>query len=122
MTDTRPIGPIPGSPAADPHRPQPSDPPNSQRHAPDVAPAPTVLPPESARAVEPAAVLAATERLNDLLRSSSRIHFEVGDGELQVQVVDSRTDEVIRSIPGERVLEIRDHLRALSGLLLDEHA
>lgn len=77
-------------------------------------------PPRAAAAVEPAELGAATERLNDFLRDSSRVRFRVGDGNLTVQVVDSATDEVIRSIPAEKVIELRDHFRELTGILLDD--
>jgi len=72
--------------------------------------------------VEPVELGAAAERLNDYVRSSSKLRFRVGDGDLTVQVVDASTDEVIRSIPAEKVLAIRDHFRELTGLLLDDSA
>jgi len=77
-------------------------------------------PARSGAAVEPVELGAATERLNDFLRNSSRVRFRVGEGNLTVQVVDSATDEVIRSIPAEKVIELRDHFRELTGILLDD--
>ena len=122
MTPTTPIGPVPSTPATEPARPVHHEAPRSQQGAPENTAPLQEAPARSAKAVEPAELEAATERLNDMVRNSSRVRFEVGGGDLMVQVVDSATDEVIRSIPAEKVLEIRDHFRELTGLLLDDTA
>lgn len=122
MTPTQPIGPVPGPHPAEPTRSASQDLPRSQE-APREQSAPLQeAPARTAQAVEPAELEAATERLNDYVRHSSRVRFEVGGDDLTVQVIDSSTDEVIRTIPAEKVLEIRDHFRELTGILLDDRA
>jgi uncharacterized FlaG/YvyC family protein len=107
---------LPGEPnrAGVPHAPR------SQEAAPRAEAPLHEAPARAAAAVEPVELGAATERLNDFLRHSSRVRFQVGEGNLTVQVVDTATDEVIRSIPAEKVIELRDHFRELTGILLDD--
>ena len=122
MTPTPPIGPVSGAQPTEPTRSASQELPRSQE-APREQSAPLQeAPAGTAKAVEPAELQAATERLNDYVRHSSRVRFEVGGDDLTVQVVDSSTDEVIRTIPAEKVLEIRDHFRELTGVLLDDRA
>ena len=122
MTPTQPIGPVQGTNPPEPARPVHSEQPRSQEAPPEQTAPLQEAPVRSGQAIAPAELQAATERLNDYAKSSSRVRFEVGEGDLMVQVVDSSTDEVIRSIPAEKVLEIRDHFRELTGLLLDDRA
>ncbi len=122
MTPTQPIGPVQGTNPPEPARPVQSEQPRSQEAPPEQTAPLQEAPVRSGQAIDPAELQAATERLNDYAKSSSRVRFEVGEGDLMVQVVDSSTDEVIRSIPAEKVLEIRDHFRELTGLLLDDRA
>mgnify|MGYP002639949797 FL=1 len=122
MTPTQPIGPVQGMPPAEPARPAHSETPRSQEAPPEHSAPLQDAAVRSGQAVDPAELQAATDRLNDYAQKSSRVHFKVGEGDLMVQVVDSTTDEVIRSIPAEKVLEIRDHFRELTGLLLDDRA
>ncbi|MDX9841200.1 MAG: flagellar protein FlaG, partial [Desulfobulbus sp.] len=42
-----------------------------------------------------------------------------GSNELIVKIVDSETDEVIRQIPQEELLELSKHLEELHGNLVD---
>ena len=66
---------------------------------------------------------AATERLNASIPPERGIRFQVSDGQdLVVQVVNLRDDEVIRSIPPERLKDFRENFRELTGLLLDDKA
>ena len=64
------------------------------------------------------------EQLNGNLASNGRIRFEIaedGDG-FQVQVVDSKSDEVIRTIPHDRLEAFRRNLQVLAGVALDTEA
>ncbi len=117
ISSIRPAG---GTAPTAPVRPTPQEAPKSQEAAPESSTPLHDAPARSARAVEPAELAAATERLNDFLRHSSKVRFQMGEGDLMVQVIDSATDEVIRSIPAEEVLQIRDHFRELTGILLDD--
>ena len=63
--------------------------------------------------------------INNQLRSmNSSIQFTV-DGktdDIVVKVVDDDTGKVIRQIPPDDVLSIREHLKEMSGLLVKEKA
>ncbi len=93
----------------------------------DSSPANPASAPVSEEAVQPAdrALLEETTRdLNNLLSAKHGIRFQLnpeGKG-FVVQVVDLNTDEVIRSIPPEQILSLRDHFNEVRGLLLDDHA
>ena len=50
---------------------------------------------------------------------SVRFERDSGSNSLVVKIVDSETDEVIRQIPQEELLELSKHLEALSGNLVD---
>ena len=50
---------------------------------------------------------------------SVRFERDSGSNTLVVKIVDSETDEVIRQIPQEELLELSRHLEALSGNLVD---
>lgn len=64
------------------------------------------------------------EELNLQVPDQRDIHFEVGDndGDLVVQVVDQGSEEVIRTIPPERLSGLRSYFQDLSGALLDNQA
>lgn len=49
---------------------------------------------------------------------SFKVHKETG--EIVVQVVDSKTGEVIRQLPPEDVLKLRDKLKELRGLIFEK--
>ena len=50
---------------------------------------------------------------------SVRFERDSGSNELIVKIVDSETDEVIRQIPQEELLELSKHLEELHGNLVD---
>ena len=50
---------------------------------------------------------------------SVRFERDSGSNELIVKIVDSETDEVIRQIPQEELLELSKHLEELNGNLVD---
>ena len=50
---------------------------------------------------------------------SVRFERDSGSSELIVKIVDSETDEVIRQIPQEELLELSKHLEELNGNLVD---
>ena len=50
---------------------------------------------------------------------SVRFERDSGTEDLIVKIVDSETDEVIRQIPPEELLNLSKHLRELSGNLVD---
>lgn len=43
-------------------------------------------------------------------------------GSVVIKVIDTQTKEVIRQIPPEDILDLRRHLKELSGILLRAHA
>ena len=52
------------------------------------------------------------------------LHFKVNDetNQLVVQIVDQKTDEVIKQIPSQEVLDLEAQLREMVGVFLDEKA
>lgn len=62
----------------------------------------------------------AANRIAELVNThlSFRIHEE--SGRVYVMVIDNETNEVIRQIPPQRMLEIIAQVRELIGLILDE--
>ncbi|MEE8141987.1 MAG: flagellar protein FlaG [Planctomycetota bacterium] len=122
-----PLLPNPRAPAEG-GRSVPSAPEVSQSGSPvDSSPANPTSATVSQEAVQPVdrALLEETTRdLNNLLSAGRGIRFKLnpeGRG-FVVQVVDLETDEVIRSIPPEQILSLRDHFEEVRGLLLDDHA
>ncbi len=67
---------------------------------------------------------AATEQLNLSVPPERGLRFQVSgeNQDLVIQVVNLRDDEVIRSIPPERLHNFREDFRELTGLLLDDKA
>lgn len=73
-------------------------------------------------ALEPLDLEQITAELNAAVPPERGIRFEIaaeGD-DLMVQVVNLESDEVIRSIPSERLVHFREDFRELTGLLLDD--
>lgn len=69
------------------------------------------------------AVIEAIERANDALSVANRkfeysIHEETK--EIMVKVIDSETDEVIREIPPEKILDMVAKMWEMAGILVDE--
>jgi flagellar protein FlaG len=63
--------------------------------------------------------------LNNLVRELHReLRFAVDDasGEVVVKVVDSETDEVVRQIPGEEVVRLRQRLQENAGIIFQDSA
>lgn len=52
------------------------------------------------------------------------IRFSINEKlkEIVVKIVDTKTDEVIRQIPPDGVLRLREHLEEMVGILLEEKA
>ena len=76
-------------------------------------------PPETAR------LDAVVSGINELVHELQReLHFAVDDqsGETVIKVVDRATDEVVRQIPSEEVLRLRQRLAEMSGALFDGSA
>lgn len=64
----------------------------------------------------------ATERLNKMVEAfNTQLRFSVhkGTGEIMVKVVDSKTGDVIREIPPEKVLDAVARMEETLGILLD---
>jgi flagellar protein FlaG len=65
------------------------------------------------------------DALNIQLRSmNSSLQFIVDKGtdDLVVKIVDNNTGKVIRQIPSDDVLRMREHLKEMSGLIVKEKA
>jgi flagellar protein FlaG len=69
-------------------------------------------------------VQAAVDRTNKLLSENNITHlkFEIheGTGSLMVKVVDNSTDEVIKEIPSEKLLDYAAGMWELAGIIVDE--
>lgn len=67
----------------------------------------------------------AVEELNQVMRGiSSRLDFEIYDAtdDLFVRVIDRRTNQVIRQMPPQELLDVRARIADAVGLILDEVA
>lgn len=66
----------------------------------------------------------AVDRTNKLLSDNNITHlkFEIhkGTGSMMVKVVDNSTDEVIREIPSEKLLDYAAGMWELAGIIVDE--
>ena len=75
--------------------------------------------------VDEQAVEEIVEELQDFAQQIERqLHFSVDEdsGETVIQVIDSATNEVIRQIPPEEILTLRDRLGEVQGLLFKTKA
>ena len=87
-------------------------------------PASAPVGPQAVKPVDRALLEQTTRDLNVLASASRGIRFQVapeGEG-FVVQVVDLETDEVIRGIPPEQILSLRNHFEELRDLLVDDRA
>ena len=76
-------------------------------------------------AASPQQVLEATQqvaRVVEPMARNLRFSIDTATGKTIVTVVDDITNEVIRQIPGEEIVEIARALHKLQGLLLDNKA
>ncbi|MDQ1316822.1 MAG: flagellar protein FlaG [Candidatus Poribacteria bacterium] len=57
-------------------------------------------------------------------RSMAHISFSKDDstGDIVIKIIDNKTDEVIKQIPSEAIVELRKRLNDLQGLFLDKKA
>lgn len=62
---------------------------------------------------------AVNEKLQSMPETSIQFLIDNDSGDVIVQIVDVKTDEVIRQIPPEEVLQISERLDELKGLILD---
>ncbi|MFN0056819.1 MAG: flagellar protein FlaG [Planctomycetota bacterium] len=64
------------------------------------------------------------KNLNRVFQNTHGIRFEIAadSGDLIVQIVDRESDEVVRTIPPERLESLARNLDELTGLLLDNRA
>ncbi len=70
-------------------------------------------------------IIRATSEINDVVaKTPHRLHFNLDEdtGRPVVTVIDRETNEVIKQIPAEEVLEISRHLEKMTGLLLKTEA
>ncbi len=68
---------------------------------------------------------AAIDKLNDFMRQGQRsLSFSVDQSadEVIVKVVDTQTQELVRQIPNEETLRIKEHLESMLGLLFNDKA
>ncbi len=73
---------------------------------------------EAAKSIQPEELLSQIKSLTD--NGVYSVRFENNEAnQLIVKVVDSETDEVIRQIPPEELMELTKHLNELRGNLVD---
>ncbi len=79
--------------------------------------------PKSVSADELRAVAAQMKQVVEIA-SGRKLSFRVDDhtGSMVVEVTDSMTNEVIKQIPGEAVLAMRERLDEMVGLMIDRTA
>lgn len=61
-------------------------------------------------------------KVSSFVSKGLRFQLHEDSGRMMVKVIDSKTMEVIREIPPERVLEVLARIKDMIGLLLDERA
>lgn len=74
---------------------------------------------------EKAPLEAVVSKLNDLVHELHReLQFSVDEksGETVIKVIDSETDEVVRQIPSEEVVRLRERLRDAAGVIFQDLA
>lgn len=74
---------------------------------------------------EPAPLEEVVSKLNDLVHELHReLQFSVDDksGDTVIKVVDSETDEVVRQIPSEEVVRLRQRLQEAAGVIFQDLA
>jgi len=67
----------------------------------------------------------AVERINEMMQNGKQtLKFQLDDdsGRMVVQVMDARTDEVIRQIPSEETLKFAEYVDGLVGLIFNKKA
>ncbi|MBK1727737.1 hypothetical protein CKO13_12125 [Halorhodospira neutriphila] len=85
----------------------------------------SLTPLERHRAEDPEALAKAVERLEDVSRRIGReLEFQVDEetGRTVVTVYVSGTDEVVRKIPPEEMLELAERMEEVRGLLFNDQA
>lgn len=55
-----------------------------------------------------------------LANHSIRFSIDNKSQDLVVKVVDTETDKIIRQIPAEEILRLREHMKDLSGMIVEE--
>ena len=78
---------------------------------------------DSSQELKDATVIDAIENANRALKmSSSYMKFSIHEKthQIMVRIVDSETDEVLREIPSEKVLDMVARMWELAGVLVDE--
>ena len=71
------------------------------------------------RQMQPEELLKQIKNITEDGLYSVRFERDSGSNTLVVKIVDSETDEVIRQIPQEELLELSKHLEELNGNLVD---
>ena len=71
------------------------------------------------RQMQPEELLKQIKNITEDGLYSVRFERDSGSNSLVVKIVDSETDEVIRQIPQEELLELSKHLEELNGNLVD---
>ncbi|HCX64257.1 MAG TPA: hypothetical protein DHN33_03500 [Eubacteriaceae bacterium] len=66
----------------------------------------------------------AVENTNALLFNHQDTHFEFkvheGTGRVMVNLIDNKTDEVVKEIPPEKILDLVANIWELAGIIVDE--
>ena len=109
--------------------------PSSARSASTIDPSPRTAPSAPARTDESASasgqpvdageLASAIEKVQDFTKTlANELKFNIDEdsGQMVVKIVDSATDEVIRQIPSEEMLEIAKALDQIQGLLIKQKA
>jgi flagellar protein FlaG len=68
-------------------------------------------------------IIEAIEKANEsLVFQKTKLKFSIHDGtkEIMVKVIDENTDEVVREIPREKILDMLAKMWELAGLFIDE--
>ena len=80
---------------------------------------------QEVKEIDQAELSQAVKQINDFVQDIQRdLEFSVDDdtGRTVIRVFDSKTDELIRQIPNEEVLELAKNLKETNGLLFNAKA
>lgn len=113
-----------GTPASDPRAARAATEAQQQKKPQETRPNPGVPVSRSEAPLSRDELESLVQELELKVPASHDLHFQVsGEGnELVVQVIDAKSDEVVREIPPDHLDGLRKHFDELTGTLVDDYA
>jgi len=79
------------------------------------------LPPSKISREDVEGMVEALKDLTETLQTKLNFSVDEGTNDIIVKIIDKETDEVIRQIPPEELLELQEKMQDLSGFLLSDN-